>query len=100
MGVLRQSDSLLYQLSNKYYNEYMYKANIIDLKNNLKHFLELATAGNKITIMRRNVPIAEISPVARRGGNKTRLGSGVGSVQILGDLTAPLIPGSDWEMLE
>lgn len=76
----------------------MYRGNINDLKNNLKKFFDLVLAGNVVTIMKRNVPIAKIVPIESKAENSTKLGAGKGSVKILGDLTEPLIPEQDWDM--
>ena len=76
----------------------MSKANIVDLKNNLKHFLGLVTEGVVVTIMKRNVPVAQIIPLKAKHINKTSLGCGAGSVEFVGSLTDPFIPEEDWDM--
>lgn len=81
------------------YNMSMYKANIVEIKNNLKYFLDLVLQGKGVVIMRRNVPIAQIVPAGGEVRNKTTLGCGRGTARVQGKLTEGLIPESDWEML-
>ena len=77
----------------------MKTANIAELKNRLSEFLAYVEAGEEIEIRKRNVPIARVVPVPAKHVNKTKIGSGKGTVKILGDLTEPMIPLEDWEML-
>ncbi len=82
------------------YNVAMKVANIAEFKNNLSKFIAIVEKGETVKICRRNIPIAQmipISPESKR--NRTRLGCGRGSVEVKGDLTAPMIPLEDWEML-
>ena len=52
-----------------------------------------------ITICKRNVPIATLVPHgSRKTANLTKLGCGLGTVQIKGDLTEPLITEDTWDM--
>ncbi len=81
-------------------NMYMNKANIVDIKNNLKHYLDMVAKGAQVTITRRNVAIAKIVPVTEKRENNTSLGCGKGSVEFKGKVTGPLIAESDWEMLK
>lgn len=74
-------------------------ANIAEFKNRLSEYLALVVQGEEIEVRKYNIPIAKVIPVYRPGRNKTRLGCGRGSVKIAADLTEPLIPGNDWEML-
>jgi prevent-host-death family protein len=74
-------------------------ANIAELKNRLSEFLALVEKGEEIEIRKRNVPIARIVPLPPKRRNRTQLGSGIGTGKILGDLTEPLIPEEEWEML-
>ena len=74
-------------------------ANIAEFKNKLSEYLSLVDQGEEIEVRKYNIPIARVVPVYRPGKNKTRLGCGRGSVEIQGDLTEPLIPVDDWEML-
>jgi prevent-host-death family protein len=75
-------------------------ANIAELKNHLSSFLALVEEGEEIEVRKRNIPIARVIPVKKKKKNKTILGCGKGSVTILGDLTEPMIPQQDWEMLQ
>jgi prevent-host-death family protein len=74
-------------------------ANIAEFKNRLSEYLTLVGQGEEIEVRKYNIPVARVIPVHRPGRNKTRLGCGRGSVEIEGDLTEPLIPVDDWEML-
>ena len=74
-------------------------ANIAEFKNRLSEYLALVDQGEEIEVRKYNIPIAKVIPVSRPGRNKTRLGCGRGSVKIAADLTEPLIPADDWEML-
>ena len=75
-------------------------ANIAELKNRLSEFLALVEQGEEIEIRKRNIPIARVVPIARKRVNRTKLGCGVGTGQVLGDLTEPLIPEEAWEMFK
>ena len=75
-------------------------ANIAELKNNLSKFLSLVEQGEEVEICKRNVPVARIVPLSsERKRNKTVLGCGKNTVSIKGDLTEPMIPPDNWEML-
>jgi prevent-host-death family protein len=77
----------------------MKTANVGQLKDNLSKFLSDVEKGETITICKRNIPIAALVPHgSRKTGNHTKLGSGMGTVQIDGDLTEPLIPENTWNM--
>ena len=79
----------------------MITANIAELKNHLTEYLREVDKGSEVGICRRNVLVARISPVKTQlKKNRTRLGCGRGTARILGDLTEPLIPERDWEMLQ
>ena len=78
----------------------MKNANIAELKNSLSKYIALVEKGESVVICKRNVPIARIDPIAAEAPvNRTRLGSGAGTVDILGDLTEPLISEDHWQML-
>jgi antitoxin (DNA-binding transcriptional repressor) of toxin-antitoxin stability system len=77
----------------------MKTTNIGELKNNLSKFISFVEQGEVVAICKRNVPIAMMVPhSSKTTGNQTKLGCGMGTVQIKGDLTAPLIPEDSWEM--
>ncbi len=79
----------------------MKKANVSDLKNNLIKYLSLVEKGEEIEVCKRNIPIAQIVPLeTKEKKNITKLGAGKGSVKILGDLTEPMMPSEDWDMLK
>ena len=79
----------------------MKEANIAELKNNISKYLSLVEKGEEIKICKRNIPIAYLVPIAPDGKkNQTKLGCGRGSVKIKDDLTEPMIPDENWEMLE
>ena len=78
----------------------MKTANIGDLKNNLSKFINFVEQGEVIEICKRNIPIALLVPHgSKKTPNRTQLGCGVGTVQVKGDLTEPLIPEDSWDML-
>ena len=75
-------------------------ANIAELRNKLSKILSYVEKGERVQICKRNMPIAQIVPIDNTlHRNKTRLGCGLGSVQIKYDLTEPMIPKDNWEML-
>ena len=78
----------------------MKTANIGELKDNLSKFINLVEQGEVVEIRKRNIPIALLVPHGfRKIPNRTKLGCGLGTVQVKGDLTQPLIPEDSWEML-
>ena len=79
----------------------MKEANIADLKNNLSKYLSYVEKGESVRICKRNVPIADLTPVrVRERSNRTKLGCGLESAKIKGDLTEPFIAHEAWEMLK
>jgi len=77
----------------------MRTANIGQLKDNLSKFLSFVEKGEAIAICKRNIPIALLVPHGpRKTGNRTKLGCGMGTVQIKEDLTEPMISEDSWEM--
>ncbi len=77
--------------------------NVAELKNRLPEFLALVEAGGEVVVCRRNVPVARFERVTGGNGkhtNRSKLGSMKGTVKIRGDLTDPLIPEDEWEMLQ
>jgi prevent-host-death family protein len=75
-------------------------ANIAELKNKLSEYLALVEQGEEIEVRKRNIPIARVVPIKLKPKNKTCLGCGIGTGVIHGDLTAPLVPESAWNMLK
>lgn len=78
----------------------MRKANIANLRNQLSSFIKYVEEGNEVEINRHNVTVAKIIPISRNRKNITKLGIGKNSVVINCDLTDPLIPIKNWEMLK
>ena len=76
-------------------------ATIGELKDNLDKILSVVEHGERIQILRHNVPIALIFPCkSEKKKNKTVLGCGQGTVNIKADLTEPMIPETEWDMLK
>jgi len=76
-------------------------ANIAEFKNSLSKILADVEKGEVIEIRKRNVPIARLVPLqSGERVNRTRLGCGRGSVVVQGDLTEPMMPEENWEMLQ
>lgn len=77
----------------------MISANLTEIKANFKKFLDAVIRGERVTILRRNVPIAQIIPApVQQTKNRTVLGIAEGTVQVHGDLTEPFMAEEDWEM--
>ena len=77
----------------------MKAANVGQLKDNLSKFLSFVEKGESIAICKRNIPIAMLIPHGpRKIGNHTKLGCGIGTVQVNEDLTEPMIPEDNWDM--
>ena len=75
--------------------------NIAEFKNNLSKFISLVEQGEIIEICKRNIPIAHLIPLEPKNKkNHTKLGCGLGSVTVKGDLTEPMISENHWEMLK
>ncbi len=74
-------------------------ANIADFKNRISEMISAVENGEEIELRKRNVPVARILPVARTTENRTQLGCGRKTGKILGDITKPLMPEQDWQML-
>lgn len=77
--------------------ELMKKTSVASLRNDLSSLLDYVEKGKEIEIQRRNIPIAKIVPIKRSIENRTRLGSGKGTVKFLGSVTEPIID-NDWDM--
>jgi antitoxin (DNA-binding transcriptional repressor) of toxin-antitoxin stability system len=76
--------------------------NVADFKNKLTDYLAMVEKGAEVIVCRRNVPVARFERIQDQGNhvNHSKLGSMKGTVKVLGDLTEPLIPEEDWEMLK
>ena len=81
------------------YDMAMKIANIAEFKNHLSEYLAAVANGEEVELRKRNMPLARVVPIRRAGRNRTVLGCGEGSVVVKSDLTAPMIPDADWEML-
>ena len=75
------------------------QASVAELKAHLSKVLSKVEKGEKCLVLKHNKPIAEVVPVRNRQRNRTRIGCAVGTAKIHGDLTEPLIPEEDWDML-
>lgn len=74
------------------------KANIATLRSQLSKILKkVVEKGEILEIQKRNVTIAKIIPFSTTRENKTRLGSGSGSVTIKADLTDSVLD-DEWDM--
>lgn len=73
-------------------------ANVADFKNNLSRYLSNVENGEEIEVRKRNVALARVVPIRKPNLNRTHLGAGLGTAQVEGDLTEPMIPESYWEM--
>lgn len=75
-------------------------ATIAEFGSHLAEHLAAVQRGDEVVVTNENVPVAKLVPVpAPVKKNRTVLGSGRGTAQILGPLDEPLIPEEDWEML-
>ncbi len=73
--------------------------NVAELKSRLSKYLSIVERGEEVEVRKRNLPVARVVPLRRKQPNRTQLGCGLGSVEILSDLTEPMIPSQDWGML-
>ena len=79
----------------------MQSANVADIKNHFSRFIALVEQGEEVLVCKRNQAVARIVKVEQGAPpNETRLGCGKGSVRIRGNLTDPILPEDDWEMLK
>ncbi len=78
--------------------------NVGEAKAHFSSVVEHVMAGESICISKRNVPVAQIIPLsggASRKRHHTRVGWAKESgVVILGDLTEPVLPETEWDMLK
>jgi prevent-host-death family protein len=78
----------------------MIKVNIHEIKARLSHYIELVEGGEQVVICRRNVPVAEVLPVADTAPEaKPRLGSALGQGRVLPAFFEPL-PDDDLALWE
>ncbi len=81
------------------YNMAMKIANVAEFKNHLSEYLAAVANGEQVEVRKRNMPLARVVPIRQPDRNRTVLGCGKGSVVVKTDLTAPMLPEADWEML-
>ena len=74
-------------------------ANVADLKSRMSKYLRLVEKGGEVVVCKRNVPLAKITSLRPMRKNTSVPGRGKGKIKILGDITGPIIPESDWNML-
>ncbi len=74
-------------------------ANIAEFKNHLSAYLDAVANGEEVEVRKRNTPLARVVPIRAWAGNRTVLGCGQGTVVVRSDLTDPMIPPEDWDML-
>lgn len=55
--------------------------------------------GERVVILKRGRPIAELLPSGRTGGDYPQLEL-AGTVTVVGDIIGPVVPESDWESLQ
>ena len=68
----------------------MIKLNIHEAKTNLSKYLDRLAKGEKILLCRRNVPIAEIRPLAPKTGSKRPIGLAKGQFEVPESFFEPL----------
>ncbi len=68
----------------------MNRINIHEIKTHLSKYLRLLDEGETIVICRRNVPIAEIRPIATPKKNKRVIGLARGEFTVPGEFFEPL----------
>ena len=73
--------------------------NVAEFRNHLSEYLAAVANGEEVEVRKRNIPLARVVPIRRVGCNRTALGCGEGSVVVKSDLTVPMMPDADWEML-
>ncbi|MCC5842989.1 MAG: type II toxin-antitoxin system prevent-host-death family antitoxin [Verrucomicrobia bacterium] len=78
--------------------------NVSEAKAHFSSVVEQVISGENVCISKRNVPVAQIIPLSMESSRKrhhTRVGWAKQSgVAILGDLTEPVLPESEWDMLK
>lgn len=79
----------------------MKTANIAEFKSHLSEYIQCVEGGESVQICKRNVAVAVLTPARQHlVRNKTVLGCGKGSVQVMGDLTEPAISPESWNMMK
>ena len=70
----------------------MIRANVHDAKTHLSRYLELLESGKAkaVVVCRRNVPVAEIRPLRRRGGKPRPIGLAKGKFRVPKSFFKPL----------
>ncbi|MBX3131466.1 MAG: type II toxin-antitoxin system Phd/YefM family antitoxin [Polyangiaceae bacterium] len=63
----------------------MVRVNVQEAKTNLSAYLERVEAGETVVLCRRNVPIAEMRPIARAPGTRRKLGQARGTCRLAED---------------
>ena len=63
----------------------MIRVNVQDAKTNLSRYLEQVEAGETVVLCRRNVPIAEMRPIAQAPRKRRKLGLARGTCQLAAD---------------
>ena len=54
--------------------------------------------GERVLILKRGRPVAELSPAARTGAEHPQMEL-EGTVTVVGDIVGPVVPEDDWESL-
>ena len=77
----------------------MIRLNVHEIKNQLSKYLEMVEAGTTVVICRRNVPVAEIRPIAKKEKRVPRIGWADGRPSALASLleTLPEEEAQLWE---
>jgi prevent-host-death family protein len=68
----------------------MIKLNIHEAKTHLSRYLDRVLEGESIILCRRNIPIAEIRPIAKERRGKRPIGLAAGKFEISKDFFEPL----------
>ena len=56
------------------------------------------TTGERVLILKRGRPVAELSPATRTGAEYPQMEL-EGTVTVVGDIVGPVVPEEDWESL-
>ena len=76
------------------------QASIAELKAHLSKVISMVEKGETCLVLKHNKPVAKVVPIKKRHVNRTRIRIALGTAKIHGDLTEPLIPTEDWDMLK